>query len=695
MSSLPKHAWRLIAALTVLLVFWLGGGLSLSRRLVQSTGSFQTSAGLVAEITLLGACGITLSYALPFAMHVFFMLRGNWRVLGPRYRGHRRLMRKASWLSINRPWVLLTRFATLQLLVISLLAYVLFLDVRLLGFVVLLGTLVVWAHLRLSLPVAVMLLGASGQGTIRLQERLKILASPRRVASLLDFKHAAPGHHTVGLELDCFRTENDDDWWRICTDILAQTPVLVLDGRTASEVVAREVDYIVRSGLTTRCLFVGFRGDSCAILDDVLAKSPELQEVIRRSCLVVSEEDAARIVRDLLKRARGWPLTAQFAVTNSISRDETTSLQALQPNDEEIVALVTRLELAGAQLLRHIRAGSLDSSAAIVPQVSSLIVELQLRRQSALTLHAVARAWLLVAELDSARGAEQEAAEHVERALTSLRAINGDLDGLPANLPLTRVRALARRARIALSSSGPESALAAAREAAERADALEAGACDTCEVAHFQSLAHIAHGDVQLQLKQLRGARQAFEKSLRALSTVSQSSTELEHNHELLRDFAASHSRLGNVLLNEGQTDEALQQHVTALQWAERAVAAAPKRPDLVRDYAVGHAKVALARGLLTDFTGALAGYERAIQLLREILEQDPQRPEWNVDLAMDLGTRGVIMMDLEDESNAMKSFAEAAELFDALRQRGQFPRSAASMEQVCQQYLSGFTLAG
>ena len=52
------------------------------------------------------------------------------------------------------------------------------------------------------------------------------------------------------LELDCFRTNNDNDWWTVIMMLMGTAPLLVVDGTAKTPGLVRERDYLLEAGFT-------------------------------------------------------------------------------------------------------------------------------------------------------------------------------------------------------------------------------------------------------------------------------------------------------------------------------------------------------------------------------------------------------------------------------------------------------------
>lgn len=652
------------------------------------TAELAKGLGLLA---LLGLSCWAFAQSWPFVVPTYFMLRRGWPHLGPSFRARRVLMREAHRLSIARNWTLLARAEHVHRLALSLLAYALFLEARLLGLVFYFATLILWAWLRVSLPPAVLLLGESSPATLFFQVQVKRTSSPQRVVSMLDTRRADPLHNTAELALDTFRATGDEEWWDVVRQLMDLAPLIVVDGRTVSELVRREATHILCSSSVERTIFVELESGVCPLLDDVQDAALANASQRRTRCRRLSAAATLDIIATVQQADwSSWPaLLASPTREASLSGESSLALGSenrAEPSDNESVAI--RLRLLAERLEKAFDENGPEGADGALDSIRKLIERLEHQPSTVATNHALALGWMVLARADTIRGKDATAVPHLDKALAVLQRYSPGAGRERRERPLLLIHALIARAKIARRSRNASQALPLVREAAALAAGLRASELEFGDGEHAQSLAFVALGDVWLQLGNLGEAEQAFQMSIRALERVDTEGVPDQRLVRLYRDMAASHSRLGNVFLRTQQGGAALDRYRDARRWAERATAAAPNSPELVRDLAVAFTKMAHAYGMLQENFEAAGAYKSAIALLREILVEDPHRLEWLEDLAGDLTGRGLALMDLEDVPNARHHFAEAVATFDAISSRGLLRQGLEPMQRLAQRYL-------
>ena len=146
----------------------------------------------------------------------------------------------------------------------GLLAAILLGDFRWLGLLFFAGCLLWWLWVRTTTPPAVLFLSTSDAWSIEIHRQIKNIASPLRVVTLLDLQHSRQEGTADELRLDCLRTGNDDDWWKVITILMKITPLLVINADTESPGVVREARHLVMEDMTHKVMFLT-RGNACLL----------------------------------------------------------------------------------------------------------------------------------------------------------------------------------------------------------------------------------------------------------------------------------------------------------------------------------------------------------------------------------------------------------------------------------------------
>jgi len=94
-------------------------------------------------------------------------------------------------------------------------------------------------------PPAVLILGVSSQETANLVSQISKTIHPLRIVGLFDTKRTGRLMGTFSLFTDNMRTESDREWEKVVELILYVVPLVVIDTRTISPPVIREVKRVM------------------------------------------------------------------------------------------------------------------------------------------------------------------------------------------------------------------------------------------------------------------------------------------------------------------------------------------------------------------------------------------------------------------------------------------------------------------
>ena len=139
--------------------------------------------------------------------------------------------------------------------VIGLIGAFLLKDARWLGIVVMIVGLRWWLWVRTATPPFVLFLSTSDAMSVEQHHRLKRSISPLRVVSLLDIGISTDADTAGSLNLDCLRTEEDEDWWMVIVLLIELTPVVVINADAESPRVIREATHLVSEDITYKTIF--------------------------------------------------------------------------------------------------------------------------------------------------------------------------------------------------------------------------------------------------------------------------------------------------------------------------------------------------------------------------------------------------------------------------------------------------------
>ncbi len=160
--------------------------------------------------------------------------------------------------------------------------------------------LVWWLQVRTTTPPVALLLGSSNVIGVQRQREAKRRLSPLRVVSMLNVHIPWDKALTLDVQLDCFRTSNDEDWLIAVHDLMKLTPFLCLDARAPTPPVLLEARRILDGDLWKRCLFITAGDGSLPVVEAILPKG----EIIKRNLRVAYGEDAAAVLESMVVETR-------------------------------------------------------------------------------------------------------------------------------------------------------------------------------------------------------------------------------------------------------------------------------------------------------------------------------------------------------------------------------------------------------
>jgi len=138
-------------------------------------------------------------------------------------------------------------------------------------------------------------------------------------------------------------------------------------------------------------------------------------------------------------------------------------------------------------------------------------------------------------------------------------------------------------------------------------------------------------GDVLLAQGDPGGALAAYQN---ALAIAQRMAAADPSNAPWQRDLAVCHSRLGKALRAQGDLRGALAAYQNALANAQRLAAADSSDSGLQRDLSVSHVDLGEALSAQGDLGGALAAYQNALAILQRLAAADPSNAPLQWDLA-------------------------------------------------------------
>jgi len=142
----------------------------------------------------------------------------------------------------------------------------------------------------------VLFLSTSDAWSIEVHRQAKRLVSPVRVVTLLDLGNSPSSDTADELLLDCLRTGNDDDWWKVITILIDLAPLVVINADSESPGVVREALHLISRDITYKTVFLT-KGDP-----RLLRRTPQ-PAASASGCFVASAATLQGIIMAMLDHA--------------------------------------------------------------------------------------------------------------------------------------------------------------------------------------------------------------------------------------------------------------------------------------------------------------------------------------------------------------------------------------------------------
>jgi serine/threonine-protein kinase len=163
---------------------------------------------------------------------------------------------------------------------------------------------------------------------------------------------------------------------------------------------------------------------------------------------------------------------------------------------------------------------------------------------------------------------------------------------------------------------------------------------------------------------------------------------------QYLRDLAATHNNLGNLLAGLGKRDEARKEYEAARDIKKKLADAFPSVPQHQLDLARTHGNLGILLMGLGQTDAARREHEQARKLLKKLADAFADVPQYRKDLAGTHANLGVLLVGLGKGAEARKEYEAARDLQKKLAESS--PDVPGYLEQLARsQYNLGLLLAG
>ncbi len=171
----------------------------------------------------------------------------------------------------------------LVLAALSVSAYLVFHEWRLLSGLALAISVRGWLAIRTGAPPLVLYLSTSDRRSAEFHHTIQKCSHPLRAVSLLDSEPHLKSSQQSEIHLDRFRTLNNDDWWLVITMFSESCGIVVVNGMVSTDGVVRECRHLLDSDLRYKTIVLSGLPDTCPLLE-------RLGEPATNLCLATNEQ---------------------------------------------------------------------------------------------------------------------------------------------------------------------------------------------------------------------------------------------------------------------------------------------------------------------------------------------------------------------------------------------------------------------
>jgi tetratricopeptide (TPR) repeat protein len=236
--------------------------------------------------------------------------------------------------------------------------------------------------------------------------------------------------------------------------------------------------------------------------------------------------------------------------------------------------------------------------------------------------------------------------------------------GASPKLRLSQAHALVSTAETLLDLGETKSALATATQAQTIARDLKNKHPENSEYQQALALADEAVGNVLVRQANTPEAMKAFQESLAIRTALAAADP---GKPAIQRELAHSHNAIGDVLFRQGKLPEAMESYLAAFAVRQKLAAAAPTDFARQSDLSGSHQKIGnvlAAQGKLAD---AMKSYQSSLQIRIVLAQLDPNNPTWQNELAHAYSSVGDTLVKQGNLNEAMKAYQLEMEIADRL----------------------------
>ena len=225
-----------------------------------------------------------------------------------------------------------------------------------------------------------------------------------------------------------------------------------------------------------------------------------------------------------------------------------------------------------------------------------------------------------------------------KRILDRVRTTVGQLEKTaPDNLELQRSRAnmLLSIGDVLLAQRNLPEALKGYRDAFAIVDRLAKADPENLQRQIDLSVSYDTIGDVLVAQSNLPEALQSYRDALAILAVVGRLAKTAPENAQLHRQLSQSKSKIGDVLVSQGNLPEALQSFRDALAIADQVAKAVPGATELQRDLPLLQTRIGDVLGMQGNLPEALKSYRDGLAIVERLAKADPGSLQLQRDLSV------------------------------------------------------------
>jgi len=167
-------------------------------------------------------------------------------------------------------------------------------------------------------------------------------------------------------------------------------------------------------------------------------------------------------------------------------------------------------------------------------------------------------------------------------------------------------------------------------------------------------------GDMHVQMGHSDKALESYQKGLEIRTRLAAADPS---NAQAQRDLSVSYNRVGDVQLQLGHSADALDSYQKGLEIAARLAGADPTNAQAQRDLSISHNKVGNVQLQLGHSPEALDSYQKGLEIAHKLAVADPTNATAQRDLSVSYQNMGNVQIQLGHSDRALESYRKDLEI--------------------------------